>query len=216
MSCGSPLGDLRGAYLADTLLAPRPGFATPLSLQNFATEEGVGVRAQLYQMYGDGQIGEEVFIALRALAERGQLRPADLAVHRAQARRRPTNGNDAAVANTLRGVRSRLAQLAQARAASEKVLADMEARLAGLDERIAGKEQGARTALAVERDEAAARQRLAEKAEFAGSRDRLTAQVEALRADLARLDDLRVQLETKAAELEAVQARIRLSEEVLE
>ena len=41
-------------------------------------------------------------------------------------------------------------------------------------------------------------------------------QAEALRADLARLADLRAQLEDKAAELEAVQARSRLAEEVLQ
>lgn len=210
MSCGLPLGDL--FCLADSLLYPHPGIA---ALPSRSSTMGEGVRAQLYQMYGDGQIGEEVFTALRALADRGQLRPADLAVHCAHARRRPANGDEAAVVNALRGVRSRLAQLAQARLASEKVLADMEARLAGLDERIAGKEQGARAALAVERDETAARQRLAEKVEFTSDRDRLAAQTRALRADLARLDDLRAQLENKAAELEAVQARSRLAEEVL-
>ena len=223
MSCGSPLGDL--FYLADRLLYPvasdgcrvsdvtlwrgahitrHPSPATPDAL-----------RAELYQLYGEGQIGEEVFTALRALAEQGRLRPADLAVHRARARRRSGGNDDAPVANALRGVRSRLAQLAQARAGSEKVLADLEARLTALDERMIDKEQAARDALAVGQDEQTARSRLAEKAGFAGSRDRLTDQVQALRADLARLDDLRLQLESKAAELEAVQARQRLAEEVL-
>ena len=217
MGCGSPLGDL--FYLADTLLDPRP---LPLPRSGGGERgEGGALRAELYQMHGEGQISQEVFTALRALADRGQLRPADLAVHRARARRCPVNGDDVETSrrdvctNALRGVRSRLTQLAQARAASEKVLADLEARLAGLDERIVGKEQAARDALAAERDEAAARQRLAEKAEFASSRDRLAAQAQALRADLARLDDLRAQLEAKAAELEAVQARSSLSEEVL-
>lgn len=211
MSCGLPLDDL--LYLADALLDPHAGFATPPPLRYSATGEGSGVRAQLYQMYGDGQIGEEVFTALRALADRGQLRPADLAVHRAHARHRPANGSDAAVANALRSIRSRLAQLAHARAASEKVLAELEARLAGLDERIAGKEQGARDI--IQRDEDVARQRLAEKAELSHSRDQLAMQAQALRADLARLDDLRAQLEIKAAELEAMQARSHLAEEVL-
>ena len=197
-------------------------------MQNFATAEGPGVRARLYQMYGEGQITEEVFTALRALADKGQLRPADLAVHRARpasgifdashrpaGRRDPSTSSGQALTNAQRGIRSRLAQLAQARAASEKVLADLEARLAGLDERAVGKEQAARDALTVGQDETAARQRLAEKAELTGSRDRLATQAEALRADLARLDDLRAQLEAKAAELEAVQARDRLIEEVL-
>lgn len=227
MGCGSPLGDL--FYLADSLLYAPPGFTTPPLLQNFAT--GVGVRAQLYQMYGEGQITEEVFTALRALADKGQLRPADLAVHRARAassifdaHHRPAGRRDPstlpsvagqALTTALRGLRSRLAQLAQARAASEKVLADLATRLAGLDERAVGKEQAARDALTVGQDDTAARQRLAEKAELTRSRDRLATQTDALRADLARLDDLRAQLEAKAAELEAVQARDRLNEEVL-
>ncbi len=217
MGCGSPLGDL--FYLADSLLYAPPGFTIPPPLQNFATGEGpgVGFRAQLYEMYGEGRITEEVFTALRALADKGQLRPADLAVHRARARRITVDTGHGGVetTNALRGLRSRLAQLAQTRAASEKVLADLESRLAGLDERAVGKEQAARDALTVGQDETAARQRLAEKAELADSRDRLAAQAQALRADLARLDDLRVQLEAKAAELEAVQARDRLNEEVL-
>ncbi|HLE29154.1 MAG TPA: hypothetical protein VI793_13600 [Anaerolineales bacterium] len=215
MSCGSPLGDL--FYLADRLLYPHPDIAAPLPSHTSLMAEGpgVGVRAALYRMYGEGQISEEVFTALRTLADRDQLRPADLAVHRARARRRPDGHSDVEAMNALRGIRSRLAHLAQARAASEKVLANMEARVAGLGERIVGKEQAARDAVAVESDETAARSRLAEKAEFASSRDRLAAQAQALRADLARLDDLRAQLEAKAAELEAIQARIRLSEEVL-
>ena len=214
MGCGPPLGDL--FYLADTLLYRSHYSPSPAPRERGLGGEGdEGLRAQLYQMYGEGQISEEVFTALRALADRGQLRPADLAVHRAPARRRPDGHSDVEVTNALRGIRSRLAQLAQARAASEKVLANLEARLSGLEDRVVGKEQAARDALAVARDETAARQRLAEKAEFASSRDRLTVQAQALRADLARLDDLRTQLEAKAAELEAMQARIRLSEEVL-
>ena len=214
MSCGSPLGDL--FYLADTLPYHSHYSPSPAPRERGLGGEGdEGLRAQLYQMYGEGQISEEVFTALRALADRGQLRPADLAVHRAPARRRPDGHSDVEVTNALRGIRSRLAQLAQARAASEKVLADLEARLSGLADRIVGKEQAARDAIAVEHDEQAARLRLAEKAELAASRSRLAAQMQALRADLARLDDLRTQLEAKAAELEAMQARIRLSEEVL-
>jgi hypothetical protein len=209
------LGDL--FYLADRLLYPHPEIAAPLPSHTSTMAEGpgVGVRAELYRMYGEGQISEEVFTALRALADRGQLRPADLAVHRARARRRPDGHRDVEAMNALHGVRSRLAQLAQARTASEKVLANLEARLSRLADRIVGKEQAARDAIAVEHDEPAARARLAEKAELAASRDRLAAQAQALRADLARLDDLRAQLEAKAAELEAMQARIRLSEEVL-
>jgi hypothetical protein len=92
-------------------------------------------------------------------------------------------------------------------------LADLEVQLSEIDQRVADKEQTAREIL--ERDEESARQRLAEKAELILSRDRLTAQVQALRADLCRLDDLCAQLEAKSMELEAVQARSRLNEEML-
>lgn len=215
MGCGSPLGDL--FYLADSLLvgsgagngqcgtgdATIPARPTPPE----------GLRAQLYQMYGEGQISEEVFTALRALADRGQLRPADLAVHRARARRHSPDQTDPVTGNALRGIRSRLTQLAQARAASEKVLADLESRLSDIEARVADKEQAAREIVA--RDEASARRRLAEKAELGLSRERLATQADALRADLRRLDDLRAQLEAKSLELEAVQARTHLNEEML-
>ncbi len=214
--CGSVLGDLREAYLTDTLLGRRMGDEWQVTSHSSSVTRhapGEDLRAQLYQLYGDGQIGEEVFTALRALADCGQLRPADLAAHRARARRCLAGSDDAAVADALRGIRSRLVQLTQSRATSEKVLAGLEARRLELGERIAGKEQAARDTLG--RDESVARQRLAEKAELAHSRDRLAVQAQALRADLARLDDLCMQLEAKAAELEAVQARNGLSVEVL-
>ncbi len=139
MWCGSPLGDL--FYLADRLLEGSEGHARPLAeaesaptpLVALAARPGLqargpgaeDLRAQLYRMYGEGQIGEEVFTALRPLAEQGRLRPADLAVHRARARRRSAGGEDAPVANALRGIRSRLTQLSQARSSSERVLADL-------------------------------------------------------------------------------------------
>ena len=218
MSCGSPLGDL--FYLADTLLSPSPLTPLPLSGrwaggegQSRSDERGEGLRARLYRMYGDGQINEEVFTALRSLAERGQLRPADLTVHQTRARRGQESHNDAAISNAQRGIRSRITQLAQARASAGKVLVDLETRLAEIDGRMAGKEQAAREN--IERDEETARLRLSEKVELASSRDRLSAQAQALRSQLIRLDDLRAQLDAKSAELEAVQARSRLNEEML-
>ena len=203
MSCGSPLGDL--LYLADALLERSRSPLAPAGQQGGPVD--AGPCAQLYQLYGDGLIADDVFAALRTLADHGQLRPADLAVQRARARRRPPSDADSAAANALRGVRSRLAQLAQARRAAELVLTDLDSRLAGMGERISRKERAAREALAVESDEASARRRLEEKAEFARSRDRLGAQAQALRADLGWLDDLQAQLEARAAELAAVQAR---------
>jgi hypothetical protein len=211
MSCGSPLGDL--FYLADTLLYRTYDSPLPPGGRGAGYEDDASLRARLYQMYGEGQIGEEVFTALQRLADRGQLRPADLAVHRARAGQRPAERDDPSTANALRGVRSRLAQLAQARIASERVLAGLQSRLDKIVQRVDGKEQAAREIIVS--DEESARQRLAEKAELAGSRDRLAAQAGALREDLNRLDDLRAQLEAKAMELEAVQARGRLNEEML-
>lgn len=212
MGCGSILGDL--FYLTDALLRnPDPSQRALLVSPSPATRErgsgGEGLRAQVYNLYGEGQISEEVFSALRALAERGQLRSADLAVHRARARRRPAHHADVEVTNALRGIRSRLAQLAQARSASARVLADLEARLSGLDERLADKERAARQS--VRHDEDAARQRLIEKTRLAGNHERLAAQVQALHDDLIRLDDLVIQLEAKAAELEALRARGELA-----
>jgi chromosome segregation ATPase len=176
-------------------------------------EGNQSLRARLYRMHGEGQISEEVFDALRVLADRGQLRPADLAVHLARARRGGSEGGDAAIGNALRGIRSRHAKLVQARVGTEKVLADLEAHLSELDECMAAKQQAARQS--VTQNEETARQRLAEKAELAGSRQRLAAQAQALRADLARLYELNLQLEAKSAELEAVQARHRLGAEMI-
>jgi prefoldin subunit 5 len=126
-------------------------------------------------------------------------------VHLARARRGVTESGDAAIGNALRGIRSRLNQLEQARTGSEKALADLETRLSELDERITVKDQAARQVLA--QDEDTARLRLAEKVELVNSQERLATQAQALRADLVRLDDLRTQLEAKSAELESVQAR---------
>jgi len=213
MGCGSVLGDL--FYLTDALLnnTGTSQYASRAS-SSLAAPESVlpagDLRAQVYNLYGEGQISEEVFNALRALADRGQLRPADLAVHRARARRSPAGHQDAEVANALRGVRSRLAQLERARADSASVLADLEARMSELDQRLAAKERAARQAIE-HREEDTARRLLVEKTDLTGSYERLSAQAVALRADLARLDDLRAQLEAKAAELEAVQARSKLA-----
>jgi hypothetical protein len=215
MGCGSPLGDL--FYLADSLLyrgsgsgwwvrSDVPSYAAPPTPPE-------GLRAQLYQMYGEGQISEEVFKALQRLADSGQLQPADLAVHRSRAQRRFIGHDDPAVSNALRGIRLRQTQLAQARSSSEKVLADLEVRMSDIDRQVGEKEQAARDI--VDHDEEAARQRLAEKAELSLSQERLVAQVQALRTDINRLDDLQAQLKTRALELEAVQARSRLNEEML-
>lgn len=212
MGCGSPLGDL--FYLADTLLYHTSNSPLPISGRGIGIESDYPLRAQLYQMYGEDQISEEVFTALRILADRGQLRPADLAVHRSRVTQRSAGHGDPVTANALRGIRSRLTQLAQVRAASEKVLADLKAQLSDINQRMDDKELAAREIVA--RDEESARQRLAEKAGLGLSRDRLAHQVKAIQTDLSRLEDLCAQLEAKSIELEAVQARSRLNEEMLQ
>ena len=201
MGCGSLLGDL--FYMADSLLE-KPRVQPLYQIEYRGGNEGL--HAQLYRMYGEGVIGEDVFNALRVVADRGELRPADLAVHRANARQRLTLRAGSEVQNALRGVHMRLTKLIETRTTSEKILADLEARLANLDKGVASKEQNARQAVS-ENDEDTARRRLTEKADLVASQTRLFAQVQALREDLARLDHLRTQLETIAAELEAVNAR---------
>jgi hypothetical protein len=219
MSCGSILGDL--FYLADSLLDGhrvsadewRGGatssvyHAPPVPLPQLRSKN---LLAQLYNMYGKGQISEEVFTALKTLAERGQLRPADLAVHRVRAQQSTFPQRNVEVGNAIRGIRSRLIQLERTRITSAGVLADLEARLSGLDERMNNKEHAARQA--IEDDEDVARRRLAEKAELKSSYERLSSQAQALHEDLVQLDDLQVRLEAKMTELEAVQARSELVE----
>ena len=220
MGCGPGLHDL--FYLTDMLIrdnrarrdrlqvAPAvPGLAAGGPARE-STEALVG---QLYEMAGRGELGDEAFKALKALAARGQLRPADLAVHHPSGTPRARAGRqvgrradtDAERAAALRQVQARLAQLDDARESSSAVLADLESRLDRLASQIAVKEQAARDHVAT--DEGAARRTLTEKAALADSYRRLNEQAQALRDDLARLDEMRLQLEDRAAELEAVLAR---------
>jgi DNA repair exonuclease SbcCD ATPase subunit len=209
LGCGPGLGNL--FYLADRLLEEnraRRGSAlsaAPVARPFFRPE----LTQQLYDMYGRGELSEAAFAALKPLAERGALRPADLAVHRVRARRRRPRPEGRETGAALRQVQARLAQLEEAREASSQTLADLEARMVGLAERATGKEQTARQVVAT--DEEAARRLLMERAELEESGERLAEQARALRDDLARLDDLRAQLEAKAAELEAVGAREELA-----
>ncbi len=207
LGCGPGLGNL--FYLADRLLEDnraRRGYApgAPASPRPIPD-----LTRQLYDMYGQGELSDEVFAAFKSLAERGALRPADLAVHRVRARRRIPRPEGSETAAALRQVQVRLAQLDEAREASSQTLANLETRMAGLVERATGKEQAARELVAT--DEEAARRLLMEKAELEASHERLAEQARALRDDLARLDDLRAQLEAKAAELEAVGTREELA-----
>jgi hypothetical protein len=211
MGCGSALGDL--FILADTLVQSQAPGSRTVSRFHRTGGDKLGVedlRAQLYKMHGEGQIRTEVFNALRDLADQGRLRPADLAVHRARARRRGSQPQNREVANALRGIRSRQRQLSGARSRSEKVLADLEASIGKLDEKITDKGRGARQAVSAG-NETAARVQLTEKEALATSRERLTKQAQAMRDDLTRLDDLSRQLEAKEVELEALRARGELA-----
>lgn len=196
------MGDL--FYLADSLLEG-PNTQIPLQIDFRGGNEGL--HAQLYRMYGQGQINEEVFDALRKLDDRGVLRSADLAVHRVKFQsHRSSRKINSELQNSLHGVHSRLRQLAETRDNTKKVLHDLETRLANLEKLMVAKEQKARQAIS-EDNENMARQSLSEKTDLIKNHSQLDAQAQALRKDLARLDHLRTQLETKAAELEAVHTR---------
>lgn len=208
MGCGPELHDL--FYLTDMLIRDNRGRRDRLHVNtdarpDRARESTEALVGQLYEMVGRGELSDEAYEALKALSTRGQLRPADLAVHRARAGRRVRRQAATEEANALRQVRARLAQLDDARESSSAVLADLESRLDRLASQIAAKEQTARDRVAA--DEAAARRALTEKVALADSYRRLNDQAQALRDDLARLDEMWLQLEDRAVELEAVLAR---------
>jgi hypothetical protein len=208
LGCGSGLSDL--FHLVDGLLEDnRAHRGSALTTAPVTRRAWPDLRQQLYDMYGRGELSEAAFVALKSLAEQGALRPADLAVHRARAGRPRGRPEGSETAAALRKVQARLMQLGEAREASSQTLAQLDAHMAGLVERATDKEQIARKLIAT--DEEAARRLLIEKAELEASRERLTEQAQALRDDLARLGDLRVQLEAKASELEAVEAREELA-----
>jgi hypothetical protein len=213
LGCRPGLGDL--FYVADRLLeGNRAHRDSAPSAAPVAWPSRPDLTQQLYDMYGRGELSDEAFVALKSLAERGMLRPADLAVHRLKARRRGARPGGGEMVAASRQVQARLARLHEARQASLRILADLEARMVRLLERATGKEQAARELVAT--DEVAARRLLIEKAELETSRERLAKQARALRDDLARLDDLQAQLEAKAAELEAIGTREDLAAAVSE
>ena len=82
-------------------------------------------------MHGERQINEEVFSALRALADRDRRSIADLAVHRAHGQRRSHQHDDR---SDIRPARHPLPVSTSGRSPRgiEKVLFDLETRLTGL------------------------------------------------------------------------------------
>ncbi len=208
LGCGSGLNEL--FHLADRLLEDnRARVQTALTGASVSRPAQRDLRQQLYDMYGRGELSEAAFAALKSVAERGALQPADLAVHRARARHRRPRPERSETAAALRKVQTRLMQLEEAGEGSSQTLAELEARMAGLMRRATDKVQTAREVVVT--DEDAARRLLREKAELEASRERLAEQARALRDDMSRLGDLRPQLEAKAAELEAVRAREELA-----
>ena len=204
LGCGPGLRDL--FHLADRLLEDNQAHrGSALGAAPVARPSRPDLTQQLYDMYGRGELSEAAFTALKPLAERGTLRSADLAVHRVRARRRGLRPGGGETAAALRQVQARLMQLEEAREASSRALAELETRTVELAERAIAKEQAAREQ--VTGDEEAARRALTEKVAFEASGERLATQAAALREDLARLEDLRAQLEAKATELEAVGVR---------
>ena len=208
LGCGSGLNDL--FRLADQLLEEnRARVRTAVTGASVSRPARRDLRQQLYDMYGRGELSEAAFAALKSVADRGALQPADLAVHRARARHRRPRPEGTETAAALRKVQARLMQLEDAGEDSSQTMADLDARMAGLVERTTDKQQAARKLIAT--DEDAARRLLREKADLEASRERLAEQARALRDDMSRLGDLRAQLEAKAAELEAVRAREELA-----
>jgi len=216
IGCGAGLYDL--FYLTDMLIRDNRVHrdhvqAAPavlgLATSSRARESTKALVDQLHEMAGRGQLSDEAFEALKSLADRDQLRPADLAVHRVRARRQGHRRTDTEEAAALRQVQARLAQLDEARESSSGALADLESRLDRLASQIEAKEQAARDRVAT--DEAAARRALTEKAALVDSHRRLNEQAQALRDDLTRLEEMRLQLADRAAELEAVLARSEIA-----
>src|SRR4030067_1131767 len=112
MGCGPGLHDL--FYLTDMLIRDNRGRRDRLQVASAARPDRAGesteaLVSQLYEMVGRGEVRDEAFEALKALAARGQLRPVDLAVHRARAGRRVRRRAETEEATTLRQVRARLA-----------------------------------------------------------------------------------------------------------
>lgn len=167
---------------------------------------GPSPQEQLYDMYGRGELDEQIFNDLKDLAARGQLRPVDLAVLRYERRQKviarpPASEEEVAI----RQLRARIAQLEGAREESSRVLASLQEKIEDVKARTRKREEAARQVVAT--DETLARRYLMEKQELVETEARLEEQAQALRDDLVRLDELRGELEAKVMELEALRSR---------
>lgn len=175
---------------------------------------GPSPQEQLYDMYGRGELDEQTFDDLKDLAARGQLRPVDLAVLRYERRQKTRTRPPASEEEVaIRQLRARIAQLEGAREESARVLASLQAKIEDVKARAQKREEAARQAVVSDpstgsgRRETLARRYLTEKQELLKTQARLEEQAQALRDDLARLDELKGELEAKVTELEALRSR---------
>lgn len=202
MVCGPDI--LHLLDVADRTLQRHTAYAPPPTLARRVS--GGDAWRQLLDLYEQGSIDEATFQQLKPLAERGQLRPVDVAVLQYEARHhgkrlRPSVEEEEA----LRLLKARRARLLAARRTSEQTLNKVEQQIADLEKRIQEKEGTARAV--VVRDEEQARQLLHEKHLFEESKARLEEQARALREDIQALDDVVAQVDAKIVELEAMQSR---------
>ena len=205
MGCGPDV--FRLFDLADTLVrdnrSRRYEAYRPVGLPQ---PSGPSLQEQIYDMYGRGELDEQTFSELKDLAARGQLRPVDLAVlryerHQKSRARPPASEEEVAI----RQLKARIAQLEGAREESSQVLAALQEKAEDVKARAQKREDAARQAVAM--DEALARRHLMEKQKLVETQTHLEEQAQALRDDLARLDELQGELEAKVMELEALRSR---------
>lgn len=170
---------------------------------------GPSLQEQLYDMYGRGELNEETFNNLKGLAARGELRPVDLVVLRYEGRQKikvrpPETEEEAAI----RQLRARISHLESAGEESARVLASLQEKIDDVKARAQKREEVARRVIAT--DEAQARRYLTEKQELLETQGRLEKQAQALQDDLAKLHELKGELQAKVMELEALHSRREL------
>jgi len=202
MTCGPDIFQL--IEVADQVMQRH---ATRVAPPQTASRSRIDPWAEALTLYEQGLIDDAALQRLRRLAERGELRPVDVAVLRFEARKRSTT-RPASEEEGLRLLKARRARLLSAQQASRETLRRVEAQIAELEDRIQEKEEAARAVVA--QDEARARRFLEEKAVFEESKARLEKQARALREDIQALDDVLAQVEAKRVELEAMRTRAEI------
>ncbi len=206
MGCGPDVGRL--IALADQLIQQHhpPTQPTKGHMEHTATVDDLWAR--VVRLYEEGWIDEVTFNRFRALADRGVLRPVDVAVLQYETQRRAQQRRPSREEKTLRQLRARRARLVTVQQRSQETLARLMAHLQTLEHRIAAKEAAARDALPD--NEAEARRYLEEKVALTAARDKLRQQIQALEADLTTLEDVILQIDTQMAALDAALHRVEV------